>query len=411
MEKLQNFYVRSLVFTVFSVVGAAVNYLLYPVLSRVLDLSEFGDFATIIGLSNQVMGILLAFSVLSIVLIKQYGEEEAHRKAQVIQKVLLWVFVGFSALVLLASPFLQDLFKIQYLGSFLVLGLVMILAVPVNVWSGYLQGHKEHIRVGIFTLVSAVLKFVFVVSLSVYAGVAGGLWGFFVGSMLGLVVLYYLPGRKVPQLSGMFKAVPSADKAFLRSYKGDIIRTVLVVAGLVFLQSYDLNLVKIFFDPETAGVYGGISALSSAVFYIVFLLIWVLLPEFSTEDQNINRRVLRTAFRLIGLLTVAVVVGGLIAGDKVLALLLGDQFADGGTTLVVASLYRIALASVTLYAFYLLVMRRHRALLLAGLVFVSCTLLPLFYTATTLAMVSSMFVAVLLGTVVYAVGRRLSSVR
>src|SRR3990167_2790100 len=109
MKKSQNFYVRSLLFVTLSLTGAFISYVLYPILARIFNLREFGDYVTIVGLSNQVLGILLAFSVISIALVKQYGETEASNKAQVIQKVLLWLFLGLSAVVLIFSPFLQHL--------------------------------------------------------------------------------------------------------------------------------------------------------------------------------------------------------------------------------------------------------------------------------------------------------------
>jgi O-antigen/teichoic acid export membrane protein len=197
MRKTQNFYVRSGLFVTLSLAAAAISYALYPVISRVFSLQELGDYVTIIGLSNQVMGLLLAFSVISIALVKQYGEDDANNKAQVIQKILLWLFLGLSVLVLIFSPLLQHLLKIQNLVSFVVLSLIMLLSVPTNIWTGFLQGHKEQIRVGIFGVCTAVLKFICIVALAARYGVSGGLWGFLLGSFLGLFILYYLPGKSV----------------------------------------------------------------------------------------------------------------------------------------------------------------------------------------------------------------------
>ena len=401
MKKLQNFYVRSSLFVGLSIAGAVINYLLYPILSRVLNLQEFGDFVAVIGLSNQVMGILLAFLVISIALVKQYGEDEAQEKTQIIQKMLIWLFLVASIGVLLVSPFLLNLLHIQYALSFFVLSLIMILAVPVNIWSGYLQGHKEQIRVGIFTVCSAALKLVLIVLLAMYYGVGGGLWGFFLGSLLGLVVLYYLPGKRVPKLDRIFSKLKDGEKQFLAQYKGYIFQSILVVAGLVFLQNYDLNRAKALFDPGVAGIYGGISVLSNALYYVSFLLVWVLLPEFNTKDPSVNRRVLKTAYRLIGALAVVVVAGGLTLGDTALKLLLGESFAGQSHTLVVASLYQISLVAVVLYAFYLLVMRQRRSILLALSVLLCCGIIPLFFTKTPFEMITSLWLSVLAGVAVY----------
>jgi O-antigen/teichoic acid export membrane protein len=401
MRKLQNFYIRSTLFVILSLAGATISYLIYPVLSRMLNLREFGDYVTIIGLSNQVMGILLAFSVISIALVKQYGETEANNKAQIIQKVLLWLFLALSVVILIFSPFLQHLLKIQNVVSFFILSLIMLLSVPSNIWVGFLQGHKEQIRVGIFSVCTAILKFVWIVVLATRYGVSGGLWGYLIGLFLGLILLNYLPGKKVPRLDTLFSALKEADKAFLREYRAYIIQAVFVVAGLVFLQNYDLNRAKVLFDPELAGIYGGISVLSNALYFVIFLLIWVMLPEFSLQHGYINKRILHMAFRVITSLTIAVVIGGLVLGDKVLALLLGESFSNQSSTLIIASLYQISLVSVALYAFYLLVLRKRRSILLTGSVLLSCLLVPLRFTNSPFAMILSLWLSVLLGVGIY----------
>lgn len=411
MLKSQNFYFRSSVFVTLSLIGAVINYLLYPVLSRIFNLSQFGDYVTIVALSTQLMGLLLAFSVISIALVKRYGEDEAHAKAQTIQKVLLWLFLGLSLLVLVLTPFLQHLLKIEHAASFLILVLIMLLAVPSNIWMGFLQGHKEQVRVGIFTAATAALKFVWILGLAVPFGVIGGLWGFFIGSALGLVVVYYLPGKPVPRFNTLLRPLQSTEVTFLKEHKGYIIQAVIVVAGIVFLQNYDLNRAKALFSPSVAGVYGGISVFSNALYYVAFLLIWVLLPEFNTKVAAINKRILTTAYRLIALLTVVVIAGGLALGNTLLPIVLGHNFAHQGTTLVVASLYQISLVSVALYAFYLLVLRKRRSLWLVGAILICCLLIPLHFTSSPLAMVTSLWLSVLAGTGIYAlISRRLKPV-
>lgn len=403
MIKPQNFYTRSILFVILSLIGAVISYLLYFVLARIFNLSEFGDYVTIIGLSNQLMGVLLAFSVISVALVKQYGEEEASNKAQVIQKVLIWFFIILSIVVLLTSRWLQDVLNIQEVSSFFVLSLIMLLAVPANIWAGYLQGHKEQVRVAASNVATAIIKLICVVVLATKFGSIGGLWGFGISSFLGLLVLFYLPGKPVPKLKSLFKPLGDAEKSFLYQNKGYLAQAVFVVAGLVFLQNYDLMRVKALFDPSIAGIYGGISVLSNALYFICFLLIWIVLPEFSINNPTNNKRVLHTSYRIIALLTACVIVGGLLFGNLALPILLGDSFANQTNTLIVASLYQISLVSVALYAFYLLILRKRRSILLTSCVLASCVLVPLGFTSSPFAMISSLLGAVILGVAIYAV--------
>lgn len=89
---LDNFYFRSSLYTVLALGASVLNYLLYPALTRVLNPQEFGDFATIMAISGQVLAILVSFNLMSIYLVKKYPEEEAREKVQIIQKILIWLF-------------------------------------------------------------------------------------------------------------------------------------------------------------------------------------------------------------------------------------------------------------------------------------------------------------------------------
>lgn len=401
MLKTQNFYVRSTIFVVLSLAGATITYLLYPILARIFSLQEFGDFVAIVGISNQALGILLAFSILSIGLVKQYGETEATNKTQVIQKVLLWLFLVLSALTVLVSPLLKDLLNIQHVSYFFILSLIMILAVPSNIWVGYLQGHKEQIRVGIFSLSTAILKIVLAVILAMYFGVSGGLWGVFIGSFFGLLVVYYLPGKSVPKLNTLFKSLSVSDKVFIRTNSAYILQAVFVVGSIVFLQNYDLLRTKILFSPDVAGIYGGVSVLSNALYYVTFLLIWILLPEFSIDNPLNNRRILRTAYRLIIALSFIVVVLIFAFGNTILPLLLGNDFSNQKNVLVVASLYQISLVSVALYSFYLLILRKRGSVMLASSVLLSCAFMPLPFTDSPYAVILSLWLSIILGVLVF----------
>ncbi len=403
MVKTQNFYVRSSLFVILSIFGGAVTYAVYPVLARILKLEQLGDYIAIVGISNQLLGILLAFSVISVGLVKQYGEQEASEKIGVIQKVLLWLFIGLSAIVLVLSPFLQHLLNIQNISYFFILSIIMLLAVPSNIWIGFLQGHKEQIRVGLFTSGTAVLKFILILLLAKLFGVNGGLWGLFVGSLLGLFIVYYLPGRRVPGLFNNLTLLNKSEKNFLRHSGIYIAQSVFVVTSLVFLQNYDLNRAKALFTPQVAGIYGGISIISNAFYFVLFLLVWVLLPEFSLQNPKNNRRVLRTAYLLIASLASLVIIFGLLLANLLLPLVLGDNFAGQGQVLIIASLYQISLVSLALYGFYLLVLRKMRSLVLSGLVLASCLVIPLRFTNSPLAMISSLLVSVAVGISLYVV--------
>lgn len=399
--KAKGFYFRSGIFSLLSLVGAGFNYALYPILVRILDPSSFGDFAAIIALSNQVLGLLLAFNVISIYLVKKHGEQGARPHAEVIQKYLIWFFLFTTLLVLVASPILQSALHIESIASFIVLSLILASAVPVAIWTGYLQGHKELVRVGLFNVSAGLAKLIAAASLAVLFGTTGAVGGLFGGVVAGLIVLALYPGVKLPSIRTVFDKTKKSEFKYILSLKAYIFECLAVVGLLTFLQNYDITLAKVLFEPSAAGLYSGISVLSNALYYVAFLLIWVILPEIQINNNPVNRRVLGTGYKLLGLMAVVSITGELILKDHIAQILLGNDFSNQGNILIFATLYQLTLVAITLYGFYLLVNRKRRALLLAALVASVSVVLPYVFANSPIQMIQLLWMSLLIGSILY----------
>lgn len=392
-----NFYVRSGLFGILSLAGAVFSYALYPVLARILSTSEFGDFAVIVAFSNQLLGLMLAFNIISIYLVKSQSEEKARSHAQIIQKSLIWLFLGLTLVFLLVSPYLSSLLKIDNTGYFFILGLILLISVPGIIWTGYLQGHKELVRVGFFNLTASLGKLIFASFLAISLGAAGGLLGIFFGSIAGLLTIHFMPGVKLPTLRSFFARSDPEELKSLYSLRKYVLECLLVVGSLSFLQNYDITLAKALFPPEQAGVYSGISVLSNALYFLSFLLIWIVLPEIKLGDKVVNKRVLTTAYKLLATLAVGVVAAELLLKGQITQLLLGNNFVNGSDLLVFATLYQITLAALALYAFYLLVIRQKRVSFLVLICLLITLIIPAAAADTPLEMIQLLWASLLVG--------------
>ena len=187
---------------------------------------------------------------------------------------------------------------------------------------------------------------------------------------------------------------------------GYILASAIVVGALGVLQNIDIVYAKALFSPSEAGVYSGISVLSNALYFVSFVLIWIVLPALTMENPRHNRRLLRTAYSLLGAMAAGAVLGEFLLRGMLSTLLLGSAFGGQGNVLIIASLYQIALVGATLYAYYLLVLRRRRALLLAGCVFLPTVAAPvLFPPSSTEALITTLLLALLLGWTLYGMIR------
>jgi O-antigen/teichoic acid export membrane protein len=399
--KLSNFYVQSGLFGLLSLAGAFFSYALYPFLTHILSTQEFGDFAVIVALSNQLLGLLLAFNIISIYLVKSQSESKARSHAQIIQKTLIWVFLIITLVLFIASPYLNTLLKIEDSHYFIILALILIAAVPGIIWTGYLQGNKELVRVGVFNLSAGLGKLIFASLLALSLGTIGGLLGMLIGAILGLLVISIVPGVKLPNLSSFFSKSDPGERKFVFSLKKYFLECLVVVGALSFLQNYDITLAKSLFEPSEAGMYSGISVLSNALYFLSFLLIWVVLPEIKIGDHKLNRRILGTAYKLLTILALGSLFIELIFKDHLTKTLLGKNFATGGGLLIFATLYQLTLVAIVLYAFYLLVTRQRRVALLIAACVPCSIILPVIYAETPLEMVRTLWFSLLIGTCFY----------
>jgi|GEM_PF-3468383 len=399
----KNFYVKSSLFTVLSLIAAAFSYSLYPVLAHILTPRDFGDLAVTTTMLNQVLAFLLAINIVSIHLVKTHTEEDARRYVQAIQKALLWFFLGICTVVIIFSPLLKTLLKIDNLALFLPLALVLLASIPITVWNGYLQGHKELIRVGLFSVGASFSKLVFGCIFGFLLGAVGALFGILVGTLLGIVILQLYPGVRLPSLSAVLRKTNKNDLLILSQLKFYVIQAVLVVGALGFLQGYDISLAKILFDPHTAGVYSGVGVLSYMLYYLSFILIWIVLPEINVQSPATNRRVLRTAYKIfVGMAFLAVTLE-FIGGNILLPILLGSEYAGKTEWLILATLYQFTVVSIALYSFYLLVCHKNRALLLVGYVLACCIIFPPLFSSSPQTMIQTLLFSTIGGSVLYVI--------
>jgi len=404
--KVENFYFRSSLYATLSLSASVLNYLLYPALTRVLSPTEFGDFAAIMAISAQILAILLAFNLTSIYLVKKYPEDEAREKVQVIQKVLIWFFLGATGLLLIAAPLVKERLHIADPLTFAILALLLLAAVPSVIWTGYIQGHNQLIKVGVSSVAAALAKLAFALVFAGLWGVSGALGGVLTGGVLGIVVVRLIAGMRLPSLRSSISSLSKAQGTFLGGLFGYIVGSAIAVGALGVLQNIDIVYAKALFSPAEAGVYSGISVLSNALYFVSFVLIWIVLAAVTMENPRHNRRLLRTAYSLLGVMAAGAVLGEFLLRGVLSAFLLGSAFGGQGNVLIIASLYQVALVGATLYAYYLLVLRRRRALLLAGCVFLPTAAAPaIFPPSDTGALIATLLLALLLGWTLYGIIR------
>jgi O-antigen/teichoic acid export membrane protein len=363
-------------FAVFSIIGSALSYLLYPVLAKIITPTQFGDVSVVIALAGQIGGLLLAFNVVSIYIVNTHEKDHALKLTETIQKIVIQVLLAATILVMLVSPWLMHLLKINSVGTILGLGFLLLLNVPAVVWTGFLQGHNELARIGVYNIAVAAAKLTFAVCLCLAGfGPPGAIVGILLGQLLGLCVIRIVPGTLLPSVRGASSRVKADEVAIVRPLAGYVSESLIVVGVFSVLFAIDIVLAKAFLPPNLAGLYAGVAALGRIIFFGASILTWILLANLTTHDLAKSRAALRHYLSLIAGLGALGVAGFWLWGRIIVSISLGHAYVALSPQLWLAGLNQLVASLLYAYTLYLLVLRRSYP---AALAILSCGLAIVF---------------------------------
>lgn len=356
-------------FTVLSLFGAALSYLLYPIIAKVISPTEFGDVSVVIAIAGQIGGILLAFNVISIYIVNTHSKEDAIRISEIIQKLLIQVLFGATLVVLLFSPMLLSVLKIGSVWTILGLGAIILLSVPAVLWTGFLQGHNELARIGAYNTIAAGSKLLFAGTLCVMGfGATGAIIGIIIGQVIALWSLRFIPGTELPAAHGVVSSIKAPEWVVIKSLAGYIAESLVVVICFSALFAIDIILAKAFFPPYEAGIYSGIASLGRIIFFGVSILTWIMLANTSSADPEKSLKALKK-FLLMAIAGGGVVTAGFwLAASPVISLSLGSAYLVVREQLWLVGVSQLLTSVLYGYTLYLLVLRRTKPAVLAILI-------------------------------------------
>lgn len=353
-------------FAILSLAGSALSYLLYPVLAKLIAPASFGDVSVVIALAGQLGGLLLAFNVVSIYIVDTHEQEHALRITETIQKIVIQVLLVATVVVTLMSPWLKQILHISSMWTILGLGLFLLSAVPVVVWTGFLQGHKEMARIGIYNAVVALAKLIGGAGLAaVGLGAPGAVVGILLGQLVGLWVIRKVPGAQLPSAAGSLSRITPAERETMRPLAGYVAESLTVVSVFSVLFAIDIILAKSLFAPYWAGLYAGVAALGRIIFFGANILTWIMLANLTHRDLAKSRVTLARNLGLIAGLGLLGVAGFWLASGLIVRQSLGASYQALAPQLWLTGLNQLIASLLYAYTLYLLVLRKSRPALLA----------------------------------------------
>lgn len=335
------------VFFVGSIAVGTLNFLLYPILSRQLNVKEFGEVQVLINLLIQIAiftNVVSLFVVNIATNLKKISEIRTF--IETLESLTMALHVVLVAILIAVSPVLANRLQYESAIPFWGVALFLLCNVPVSIRVGYLRSQQDFARTSWAQIIQSALRLLFGVgAAAIGLGVAGVMFGV-AGSTLcsGIYVLYAanklnlhvnpLHAIRWPSLKG-FQAQGELLRPTVR-YMGLIAA---VSFSIICILSIDSIIAKYVFSPDQAGMYGGLAVAARIVFFGTSSVAGVLASRVKVEaPKNENIKALLFSLGLtIGMGGIACLLF-VSRPELFVRLLVGNNFADFAPLLIPLSL-------------------------------------------------------------------------
>lgn len=343
-----------LVFAV-SMLTNVCNYAFQIITGRFLEVPVYGELNTLLS-GMTVIGL---FGGMLANMATRYSARYAVEgsKASVKSLFIRMMKMGFLLFLLLMfigtllSGFLQRAFhfdtRLIVLCAFLSTGISIFLSIT----NGILQGVKSFIPAQLTTFFSSIGKSTFTV---VFLLAGFGIFGVLGASMMGIVIAFIFGFFCLHHYWKDERPLQAPLTITLRDMMQYGSQVYITQMGLSLLTSGDMLLVKLFFDPQTAGLYSSAMVIGKISTYITGVISFVLLPTVAAKAAQ--GRQTKEYYKKSLLYSLIISVGFLIVCKPVFSILgrplFGEAYEDAINFIVPVAMLMVPLTLISMTVSY-----------------------------------------------------------
>ncbi len=359
-------------FLLLSIVASALNYLTYPILGRVLGADQFIHVSVALSLLTQIATVLLSVVALTIGLTKD--KEDNQETIEHLQTVVIKLFVIIIILFSISSP---TLFRGINLPPIYILpiALLLIFSVPSSVFSGYLNGKRKLVKVGIVAVITATFQFLPTIAVALISkSGALALIAMSVGHLLAIVLIVSLfREEQLPRIA--------INSRFLKSlsgrYKALLYYAVVASIGILLVNILQvIDLLAITAAKIDAKVYTDIYVISRAVFFGGLIFVWPFLSSIDVHDLRNNFKPTMQLLSFLFLVSATSVVLMYFFGNYILNAIMGTSYslAEIRSLSTLSILYKFFWVGIMAYTLYFIVVRDYMAFIIPTIITIATTM-------------------------------------
>lgn len=318
------FIKNNTIFFVGSMIVAALNYLYYPIVSRMLSLEAFGELQTLISLLSLSSILLSVFNIIIINVVSNSTIEKNKEVIFILRKIWLFLTISLAVIITILCFQLKNFFNFSSFTSFICLSVLLVLGLFTAFRSAILQGKQNFLAVSASGILNSAGRLLFA-AFFIFLGwsTLGAINGLIIGQVLALVYVFYKTKKELPRIIKTKIVINQEIKKELQY--GFLV--FVVILCITFLYTADIVIIKHYFPPEQAGLYSGIATIARIIFFITGSVAGVMLPSLKISDNNKNNnKILLKALLLI------VIIGGIALAlfftkpEFIIKLLIGSRY-------------------------------------------------------------------------------------
>lgn len=367
----QDFIRHNAIFFIGSLAIAVFNYVYYPVIGRMVSVSDFGEIQALISIFMQMGIVLTAFGyVVTNIINNTKNSSESIRVIIRLEQATLILSVVLFVLLCLGSVLLKTSLQFSSVLPLVLVGALVIVNVPSTSRTYFLQGIKRLKEVSISGVLFAAGKLGLTIVLILLGNdVLAVMFGYIIAQIATLVYLArksrsFFPGLKSLIIldRGKELSAPLSNLVKREFAYGSIV--LVLLSGIMLLYTSDSIISRLFFSTEDAGLYSGVSAVARIIFFVTASIAGVLIATVKVEDHSkLNKKIL---IKSLGLVTV---VGGAVAlvfsffPNFSISLLLGGSYTHFSHLLPLLSLVMMFCAYNNLLVSYQIALRKFSAVI------------------------------------------------
>jgi len=360
LAKTSPFLRHNAVFLSGSLLVAGLNYLFYPVLSRMLNPADFGEVQTLTSLFTQAAIFLTILTYVTIhVTVETPDEQERNRTLLGLEKLAIYIGYGALLVALLCVNQLRTFLHFTGNGQFVALIVAIAISIPLAFRMAYLRGQKQFFRASVTDGVSSAGKLLLAPVLVLVGWRSfGAITALALAQVLSLVVGFVWARRA--GFRGTFLTTSRIHIAALKPHLRHAGAVLLGAGGITLLQTLDIISVKHFFSPYAAGLYAGVTTIAGIVYFLMAPITGVLITLVSSNQlTHKNQARLKASLGLMLLVGGSALLVMSLFPEFVIKLLVGPKYVADAHYLPRVSLAFLLMAAANALMMYHIALKRY----------------------------------------------------